>query len=317
MRHLLGFFVLGALLLGAKGALETQLARRPAALQSLTVRVKADASHAERERAIDEAVLIEEALRMNGAWIDPVVREQLLSTMRGRAQREVTPSGGTLAPRVDVRAAPGRDDDASLIAHAVELGLHQADVVTRQRLVFQAEQLLTASAATAEVGDDALQAYLQQHRERYAQPERLSFRQVFVSRARHADRLEAHAEALRAQLERAALAGSWEPAGGDPSLLPRQLEGADAASIEARFGAGFAQAVAAAELGRWSAPVASAYGLHLVWPLEHIAARVPTLAELRARVLADYRHDLRRRTLTERLRDLRARYRIELRTPRS
>ena len=39
-----------------------------------------------------------------------------------------------------------------------------------------------------------------------------------------------------------------------------------------------------AEMGRWSGPLASVYGLHFVWLHEREPARLPTLDEVRTRV---------------------------------
>lgn len=293
MRHLLAFFALGALLFLAKGRL-AQSSRAPAR-PTLTVYVAASAQPAESERAIDEALLIEEAMRSGAALIDPVVREQLLSSMRAQASEG--------------------DDDAALLARALELGLHRADVVTRQRLVFQAEQLLTERALREPVANATLRAYLAAHEERYRLPVRSSFCQVLVSRARHADTLAVDAATLlsRLQLEPASHAGVL----GDPTLLPRELESVDDRAIDASFGAGFAASLRAARPGQWAGPIASAYGLHLV--LVHVRGetRLPSLDSLRPRLLADYRHDRRGAVLRARLRELRTRYQLDLRKGRA
>ncbi len=54
-----------------------------------------------------------------------------------------------------------------------------------------------------------------------------------------------------------------------------------------RFGGEFANAVFALEPGAWDGPVASAYGQHLVLVTEHVAGRLPELAEVSGRVAAD------------------------------
>jgi hypothetical protein len=49
----------------------------------------------------------------------------------------------------------------------------------------------------------------------------------------------------------------------------------------ARFGAGFATRLAAAEPGAWFGPVPSSYGLHLVWIRERSPAVTPSLDAVR------------------------------------
>jgi len=309
MRHLVWFFVLGAALLAGKSALERVRARD--AIAPLAVHVKADASSVDRERAIDEAVLVEEALRSGGALIDPVVREQLLSSMRA------TLRAGARGPSAATRVDTGSEDDNALLERAVALGLHRADPVTRQRLAFQAEQLLTARVASEQPSDRVLGAYLAAHPQRYAVPLRFSFVQVFVGSVRHGAQLDADASTLLSELTQKRVSGDGALALGDPTLIPRRFTATDAVAVDAQLGVGFAEALLRGQVGVWSGPVVSAYGRHLVLIEERSEARVPALGELYERVLADYRHDRRREVLHERLRSLRTLYRVELRSPRS
>ncbi|MDB4991224.1 MAG: hypothetical protein JWN04_6402 [Myxococcaceae bacterium] len=296
-RRLMLFFVLGALLLGAKRGLSQSYVR--ARELPLQVVIKDSAGSLELERAIDEAVLVEHAVSLGGALIDPVVREQLLSSMRGRA-------------RVETATKAILEDDAALLQPALALGLHRADVVTRQRLMFQAEQLLTASNASTPATDRELTAYLHAHAARYTQPTRFSFTQVALVRARHGARLAQDAASLLEGLTRQAPAEA-QAQQGDPTLLPRSLDCAPAAALEARFGPSFGAALQDLPLDRWSGPVPSAYGLHLVFLRARSPKSVPALADIRTRVLADYRHDQRRELLRARVRALRGHYRIEVR----
>jgi parvulin-like peptidyl-prolyl isomerase len=57
--------------------------------------------------------------------------------------------------------------------------------------------------------------------------------------------------------------------------------------VAERFGVGFAASVFEVEPGRWSGPVASAYGYHLVLVSRRAAARVPDFAEVADRVATD------------------------------
>lgn len=308
MRHLLAFFALGAALLAGKSALSRVWSARDAA--PLAVQVRAGASSADRERAIDEAVLIEEALRANGARIDPVVREQLLGSMRKTLRSKSQPSSHTRREQVD-------ESDEQLLERAIALGLHQADPVTRQRLVFQAEQLLTAGAGLELPSDDTLSAYVRAHQERYALPPRFSFTHVLLSPARHGEALLADASTLLSTLKQEHVTAEQSLTRGDPTLLPRRHVATDVVTLDAQLGPGFAELVRRSPIGVWSGPVQSAYGQHLVLLEQRIDGRLPALSELRQRALADYRHDRRRDVLRERLRALRASYRVELRSPRT
>ncbi len=78
--------------------------------------------------------------------------------------------------------------------------------------------------------------------------------------------------------------------------------------IETRFGSEFADAVLALPEGRWSDPIASPFGLHLVWVERHAPERMPSLEEVRDRVILSWRREQREAHLAQALAALRARY---------
>lgn len=299
MRRLACFFALGALLFGAKRALGPLLASAP---PTLIVKLGPEASQADEERAIDEALLVEEAVRRGGALIDPVVRSQLLSAMRTSEPGRADPGD------------PDGDDD-TLLARALSLGLHRADPVARQRLTFQAEQLLASEAPGEGESDQTLTDYLRTHLDRYQAPPQVRITQVFLSRALRGDQLDADAariaDVLRTQPEPSDL-----HALGDATLLPAALDASEQ-EIDQRFGPHFAAQLRPCAEGSWCGPVASVYGAHLVRIDARREAELPALSAVRTRVLADYLHDRRRERLRERLRALRAEYRIDVERLRS
>jgi hypothetical protein len=295
LRKLATCLLLGALLLVGKTALERRMAAAP--VTTLRVVVKDSVSPEQLERAIDEAVLVEQAIDHGGALVDPLVREQLLANMR------------------DQRRVGEREDDAALLKRALALGLHRADPVTRQRLVFQAEQLLTAGAANSQVEDQTLDLYLHQHADRYLLPVRVSFTQLALARGRHGAQVGEVASQLLQTLRREQVLPTQGQ--GDATLLPRDWSETPADTLDARFGPGFASQLLAQPDGAWSGPLESAYGQHLVFIHTRLASELPPLGQVHARVLADYRHDHRRALLRERLRALRGGYRVEVHRLRS
>jgi hypothetical protein len=293
LRAIAVFFVLGLALLGLKRVL-TPVAPPP----TLVVTVAADAKPGEVDRAIDEAILIDRALAGRNALLDPIVREQLLRGMR-------------LLPEQDDAA------EQSQIQRAVELGVHRHDPLIRQRLVFQAEQVLRASVQVPYPQAEELAAYWLAHADRYRQAERVSFVQVFLSRSRRGDALSAAAKALGARLSNAQPSAELALRESDPSILPRQLQSASTREIAARFGDAFAEALVNAPPAQWHGPIASSYGLHFVWLSSREPARLPPLTELRQRVAADWLHDRREQAVLSNLRALRSQYRIEVQRQRS
>lgn len=290
LRALLVFFALGGALYGAKRALQG-----PEPKPVLVVSVPAEAKEAEVEQAIDEAVLLDQALARGGALVDPIVREQLLRSMR------VT----TLTPE--------SEEEAALLDRAMALGVHRADPLIRARLAFQAQQVLRATAEVPPPTEQDLERYRQQHAERYREAARVSFAHVFVSRSRHGAALDEKAAELKAELTREQPAPEQAFRYSDPSILPRSMARATEREIAARFGAEFGRQVLAAASDGWQGPIPSSYGLHFVRITGREPERLPTLDELRRRLTTDYVHDRKEAAARRRLKELREDYRIELR----
>lgn len=283
MRPILHFFLIGALLFAAKRQLTSD------AVKELTVSVPQTATAGEIQRAIDEAILLEQAIARGALLSDPVIREQLRATMR-------------LEPAA-------REKGEQSIERAIALGVHRGDPVVRARLALQAEQLVVAAAPPDAPSDATLGAYIDAHAARYGSPATLSLEQVYVRPERHGLMLARDLDVLA----RALADGIVPPERlGDPTSLPRAVHGARDDLLNGRFGPGFAAAVADAPAGRWTGPIPSSYGVHFVRVIARTSARVPPLAEIRQRVLADYRHDRRAAILRDGLRALRAQYRIRV-----
>ena len=190
---------------------------------------------------------------------------------------------------------------------ALAMGLAQDDPYVRNRLTLKLEVLLDDLTAATEPADEELARLLEQQPDRFTEPARLSFRQVYVSSDRHAD---AAAEAAR--LLESLHAGADPAALGDVSLLAGEFEDAGRDRIEREFGRDFAEALAGLEPGRWTGPVASPFGLHLVFLTDYRPARRPSLAEVREAVLAEWRDQRRREGREQAYERLRERYEIIL-----
>ena len=139
----------------------------------------------------------------------------------------------------------------------------------------------------------------------------MALRQVFVSRDRRGDAAHADARALLARLAADPAAAS----AGDASLLPASLPLSSLREIGRVFGDVFAAEVAKLAPGRWSGPIESGFGLHLVFVEEHEAGRPPRLDEVREAVRSDWL-DARRAEANEAFyRSLRDRYEVIVDVP--
>lgn len=210
-------------------------------------------------RTVEEEILYREARALALDFGDGSVRRRLIEKARA----------------VSRRPAAGADE---LYGDALALGLED-DVVIR-RLLAEKMRLFLQDEGGVAIGDAELRAYLEQNRTRFVQPETVSFTHVFLSRGAHRERLEADAATTLVAL------GAQPPSPevgqrSDPFPLGGELRAHSHSQLMGRFGKGFADALMALEPGRWAGPIASPYGLHLVWVHEHAAERLPPLDDVR------------------------------------
>lgn len=166
------------------------------------------------------------------------------------------------------------------VREAMAAGLDRDDSVMRRRLRQKLEFLIEDSAEASPPTDDELKAWLAQHADEYRSEPRVAFRQVFVSRDRRGATADADAAAILKRLIAAGPAARTDNL-GDATMLPADFELAPLRDIDRAFGAGFAKHLEAMEPGKWSGPIRSGYGLHLVLVHERVEGALPNLEALR------------------------------------
>jgi len=236
---------------------------------------------------IDDELLVREARARNWHRSDPVVQRRLIKNMRFLAD-----AGDLLS-------------DAALLARAHALEMDQTDEVVRRRLV-QRMRLTIASAASRDPPTNAeLARRFDADPEKFRRPDRLRLTQIHLSRDRHGDALEDRAMALLEELTRESIPPEAAAEHGDPFLLPAELPPASPRSLDARFGPDFAKQLMTLPLQRWSGPVRSAYGLHLLWIHERERGAVPGWQEVERELRSGWRAASEARALRRALQILR------------
>jgi hypothetical protein len=197
---------------------------------------------------------------------------------------------------------------------AIAMGLDQDDTVIRRRLRQKLEFISEGAAEATEPSEAELQAYLDQHADKFALPARLTFQQVYLSSDRRGKNVRADAEKLLAELR--AGRGPADPReAGDPTLLPPEMAAASPQDIANTFGEEFAAQIEEAPVGQWSGPIESGFGLHVVKVDERTAGKTPTLAEIRPIVLREWQSEERRRQNQVLLDALKSKYEVRIEGP--
>jgi len=253
------------------------------AAQHGTAPSAADAARLDAE-LLDDAVLYRAAVDAGLDRRDPTVRRRLAG----------------LATFVGEDAA----DEASLARTAATLGLRRGDLVVRRHLV-QLARLAAEAVGPADVPTDAeLAAHLARRAERFAAPPRITFTHVYFARARRGAATDADAAA---RLRRDPIPATDAALLGDAFIRGATVTGSRA-EIARTFGAGFAAAAWDAAPGTWVGPLASAFGLHVVWIADRTPGATPPLAAVRGRVLHEVLRERAAARRAERLRALRDLY---------
>lgn len=247
------------------------------------------------EHAIDDEVLSREARVLRLDLQDRSVRLRLIQKMRA------------------LSTDPRRSDE-ELYREAVALGLDD-DVVIQRLLRQKMRLLLQQDPHEPPLQERDIWEYLERHRDRFLQPATVTFSQIFLSARARGDRLAAQAEATLADLRARSLPPEAAAARSDPFPLGRQLRAQPRPALTRAFGAAFAEQVFALAPQTWSVPLASPFGLHLVWVHEQTPERLPPpevvwsqvgSAVLEARAAARLAHGLQR---------LRQRYEVRVESP--
>ena len=171
--------------------------------------------------------------------------------------------------------------DEILYREGVAAGMERDDEVVRRRVV-QKLTFLNEGMAVEVPTEADLQAWLRAHPDDYRLAPRYAFRQVYFDPARHDDSLARDIAQARASLQRDATASV-----GDVAMLPSALRDAASDEVSRTFGSQFTQSLPSIPDRRWSDPVASDFGVHLVWIDSRTPARMPSLAEVRRDVERD------------------------------
>lgn len=175
------------------------------------------------------------------------------------------------------------------VREATAAGLDRDDTVIRRRLRQKFELMVEEQDGRADPTDTELEAYLKANSERFVRPATVSFEQILLS-SQASDDIERLAANARRALERGA-----DPASlGQHSMLPSRLESTRLDLVGREFGADFAATIGQLQAGKWSAPIRSPFGMHIVRVTHFEPAGTPELADVRAAVERDW-EDARRR----------------------
>ena len=174
--------------------------------------------------------------------------------------------------------------EEALVREARSLGLDRDDELVRRRLVQQMEFLVEGVGADGiRVSEEEVAAAYRERAEEFREPMTVRFAHVFVrvEKGREAE-ADTRAQALLERLNREKVGFDQALAEGDRFLYDRIYVDRTLDEVRSHFGDAMATVIEKMPVdpARWSGPVRSEHGLHLVLMTSKRESRWPTLEEI-------------------------------------
>lgn len=259
------------------------------ALLLIVYMVASDAFSSDTSRRIEisEAEIELLAANWERQWRRPPTEQELRALIDARVREEV------------------------LYREALAVGLDQNDVIVRRRMVQKMELLTQDLALLADPTDQELRSWFRERTEEYRVPGRVSFSHIYFNLDSRGASAEDDARMALADLRGRDNPPVRAPELGDRFMLQHDYSLLSPQEVGREFGEAFAAALFELEAG-WQGPIASGYGLHLVFVGERIEDRIPDYEEIRERLVMDFNRDRAQRARTALYEGLRTNYDIEI-----
>ena len=207
------------------------------------------------------------------------------------------------------KAVDGYVRNEILYREALARDMDREDPRVRMALIQKMQMLAAGQADARGVTDKDLAAFFALRKEQYKIPARFSVTHVFF---KDGDNAQDKAEKLLAEfLEKEPSELALREA-GDATMLETAHRDVTASELEKRFGADFTAEVLSLTEGKWSGPVRSGYGLHVVKVADRMSGRIPKLAEVRDKVESDLQYEARKASEEQGFQEIAGKYRVAI-----
>ena len=182
------------------------------------------------------------------------------------------------------RLVENKIQEEVLYREAVAMGLDKDDTIVKRRMA-QKMQFLAEDVAAAHEPDRAeLEAWYAKNADKFALPGRISFRQIYFSPDRRAERTHEDAVKVLAKLAGQPVDSKLAASFSDPFMLQEYYGDRSPDQLAKEFGPVFAQAIFRTKAGAWQGPIESGFGWHLVFVDSFVPGRTPAFAEVEPEV---------------------------------
>jgi hypothetical protein len=183
--------------------------------------------------------------------------------------------------------------ESIMYRQAIAMGLDTDDTIIRRRLAQKLEFLTRDLTEIPSPSKEELRIYFDMNQDQYRTPASLSLTHVYFSTDKRQSQTVTDAKEALAKLQaEGELTQSFKDM-GDAFMLQQYYPDKTEQDILRLFGNEFSRDAFQIPVGKWTGPVQSAYGLHLVYVQDRIESTMPDLADLQGRVLQDWASEKR------------------------
>ena len=202
--------------------------------------------------------------------------------------------------------------EEALYRRAVAMELDAGDTIVRRRMAQKLTFLIEGMATEQSPSESTLRKWFEENQSQYLLPATVTFRHVYFSADRRHGKATEDAQALLAQLD-----GLEENAGiigeaGDRFMLKDTYDTIARQELAHLFGTEFVDAVFGSPPGKWSGPISSEFGEHLVYVRQIEEARIAEFEQVANRVAADWTRNQVKEANDTAIEEILSQYRIDL-----
>jgi hypothetical protein len=232
--------------------------------------------------------------------------DQIITTFSRTWQRPPSPEELNGLIEDDIR-------EEVISREAMAMGLNKDDTIIRRRLRQKFEFLMEDAETASEPTDQDLQSWFNKNSEKNHTEPQFSFLHVYVNANRRGGEALADANTMLVHLNDPH--NKIDPSEfGDQTLLPSEFSLSPSGEIAKVFGDQFVQQLEKIEVGRWSGPLQSTFGLSLVFLRERTESRDKTFEEMRDQAKREWVIARRQEIAEATYRKLREKYSIIVET---
>jgi peptidyl-prolyl cis-trans isomerase C len=194
---------------------------------------------------------------------------------------------------------------------AKRMGLDNDDQIVRRRMASKFDFLQRDLVAVPDPSGEELRRYYESHQKDFLQSASVTFTHIYFS-PDHGGDLEAHSRAEQALAKLQSESVTRAPGLGDRFALQTDYAGVARLDLVQQFGdKPIVESLFTNPVNRWSGPVRSGYGWHLIYVSHREEAKVPPLNEIQNKVRMAYMDAAKEKANQEKYDALQKQYIIE------